>query len=279
MSEVASKEDRSDIDIDAFRQKVDRMEDSLASAGSDSGFDSRKPLRTPYQSDDSSFSGSDSKNAFKSDFGSGGNTFDRGLTAAKKEANQFNSGLSDAQKKFNEALAGVKKPNADGTFGSPSELLSTKPANDFKQALADTNAQLQSGLRSGIDAAKKNVGFDQSLAKVNQSLYDMNGQLTTGASRASKSVGDSVEAARQRFNSALGTVSDKAIEAAKSSKEFGGDLKDKIVAAASEFKPPLRGQDNSFKPAFSHAVDPVKAEAQNLLDKAKTKSGRIGLGI
>lgn len=284
----------SDIDIDEYRRKINEMENSLASAQSkmDVGSGSKpnlgsgskpnlgsgsKPIRKPYGDSASTFAST--TNDFKSDLNSGfksaGNSIDAGLKAAREKASTFGTNsLSDAQQKFN-AIAEVKAPESSGDFRSPADILSSKPANDFKQALANTQSQL----KSGIDSIKKNTGFDSTLGKVNKSLYDINGKLTTGALNTSNAVGNTAEAARQRFNSALGTISDGAIEAAKNSTEFGGSLKDKIVSAASELTPPIRGGDNSFKPAFKAAVDPVKTNAQNLFSQAKDRVGSLGSGF
>ncbi len=259
---------RNGIDIDEFRQKIDDLADA------------KQPLRKPYESANRAIA--KTANEFKSSFKGVGDTLDRGLSKAKQDFKSLESNtLSDAQNRFNAAIADVKKTTAgNNDFKSPSEFLSTKPANDFKAALAKTNAQLQSGFKQGVDTARKTVGgLDQSMAKVNKSLYDMNGNLTTSSTNATKQVASSVDAARERFSSALGTVSDKAIEAAKNSTEFGSDITNKIVAKANEFKPQLRGSDNSFKPAFSQSVDPIATEAKNLLDKAKQKVAGLGTGF
>ncbi|WP_238381195.1 hypothetical protein [Mariniblastus fucicola] len=279
-------QDRSDIDIDDYRRKIDAMKDGIASAEKELG-GSKKPLRKPYGGEstfgDSSF-GSNSfgnsagtfKSDFKADLAAAGNSIDQGFASAKEKASTFGSNsLSDAQQRFNDAVADTKKPFGNGDFRAPADVLSTAPSNEFKNALARTNSQLQ----TGIDNARKSAGLDSAAAKVNQSLYDMNGQLTTGGTNASKAIGNSVDAARQRFSNVMGTVSDRAIEAAKTSKDFGGGLKDKIVSAASEFKPPLRGEDNGFKPKFTRASDPVAAEAQELLNKAKDRVAGLGTGF
>lgn len=281
MTELAENSDRSSrngIDVDEYRRKIDRMTDGVA-RNSNSEFPTRKPTRSPYDSAESTFG--KAADSFKSSLSSTSKSFDQGFAAAKEKAKAFESDtLSAAQDQFNAAIADVKKPLGDNDFKSPSEFLSTKPANDFKNAIAKTNSQIQSGFKSGVDVAKKTVGgFDQSLTKVNKSLYDMNGNLTKGSAAATKSITGSVDAARQRFSSALGTVSDKAIEAAATSTELGGGLKDKIVAKANEFKPQLRGADNSFKSDFKATVDPVATEARNLLDKAKQKVAGLGTGF
>lgn len=287
-SEAPSTSEPSSIDIDEYRRKIDQMKDGIAATQNKLDFGSNKPSRTPYGSEEEVSFGGNASNAFKSDFKSDlkeatGNSLDRGFAAAKNKTDNL---LSDAQKQFNNAVADVKKPTGSNDFRSPADILSTKPSNEFKAALAKSNTQLNSKLGSlntqlnnKLNGQQNKGTFNPSLAKVNQSLYDMNGKLTTGAAEAAKSIGGSVEAARERFSNALGTVSDRAIEAAKTSKEFGGGIKDKIVAAASELKPPLRGGDNSFKPAFTQAADPVKAEAQNLLNKAKERVAGLGTGF
>ena len=139
----------SDIDIDEYRRKINEMENSLASAQSkmDVGSGSKpnlgsgsKPIRKPYGDSASTFAST--TNDFKSDLNSGfksaGNSIDAGLKAAREKASTFGTNsLSDAQQKFN-AIAEVKAPESSGDFRSPADILSSKPANDFKQALANT---------------------------------------------------------------------------------------------------------------------------------------------
>jgi len=280
LSELADLGQRNGIDIDDYRRKVDQMSDGIASAseglGSQQGFGSQQPLRAPY-----------GEGTFNSDLKSASNRIDGGLAAATEKAKTFgskaqnlgSSTLSDAQNRFNAAIADVKKPLGDNGFRAPKDILSTTPSNDFKKALADTGSQLKTGIESGINTARNNINLDANAGKINNSLYDMHGNLTSGASNASKSLTSSVDAARQRFGSALGTVSDKAIEAAKTSTEFGGNLKDKIVSAASELQPPLRGGDNSFKPAFNKTVEPLANKARNLIDNAKKDVAALGTGF
>ena len=275
-SELANLGDRNgiDIDMDEYNRKIDGLQDSVASAA-ESTF-GKEPLRSPYGSGNSGF-------GFPKDapgIGAAKNSIDQKLAAAKEKAQTFGTKpLSDAQNKFNAAIAGVKKPlDANTDFRSPKDILSTRPASEFKNAIAESNSQLKSGLESSLAAAKKNIALDNKLAKVNQSLYDMHGNLTTGGNAASKPVADTIDAARQRFGSAVSTVSDKAIEAAKTTTEFGGGFKDKVVAAASELQPPLRGGDNSFKPAFNKAVAPVANTANKIVESAKQTVAGLGSG-
>lgn len=277
--------DSSGIDIDEYRRKIDEMKDGIASTQNKIDF-GKKPLRSPYESGEvaADSTAGTFKSDFKSDFNTDlkeatGNSLDKGFAALEKAKQLGSNSRASAQNQFKDAMAEVKKSVGNNDFRAAANTLSTKPSNEFKQALANTNSQLSSKLESLSTKVQSGGGFDASMAKVNQSLYDMNGKLTTGASSGAKSIGDNVEAARQRFSSALGTVSDRAIEAAKSSTEFGGGIKDKIVAAASELKPPLRGGDNSFKPSFTRAADPVKAEAQSLLSKARERVAGLGTGF
>ena len=282
LSELANLGERNGVDIDQYRSKIDQMKGSIAALESqrDSQMGSQKPLRTPYG------------DTFKSDVQTAGNQIDKGFAAAAEKATGFGSQakssatntLSEAQNRFNAAISDVKKPlEGDNGFRAPKDLFSTKPANDFKKALADTGSQFKTGIQSGINSAKKNMAFDEKVGQVNKSLYDMHGNLTTDAKSASNtgsgSIGSTVEAARKRFGSALGTVSDKAIAAAKTSTEFGGDLKNKIVAAASEMQPPLRGNDNSFKPAFSKTLEQGANKARNLIGNAKKEVAGLGTGF
>ena len=305
---MISQKTSDEIDIDEYRRKIDAMEDQLAAA--QNKLDGKTPIRKPYGNDIASSGsgskpagsgtksmgsgtksmGSDSKSmgsgtkTFQSDFNtalkSSGNSIDAKLNAAKEKAGTFGgNSFPEAQKKFNSTVADVKAPTGRGDFRDPADIMSAKPSNDFKQALADTQSKIQ----SGIGAVKDN-GFKNPLAKVNQSLYDMNGQLTTGDGKPAKSivntVGNSVDAARERFSSALGTFSGKTAEAVENTQQFGGQFKDKIVQAAAELTPPLRGGgDNAFKPAFIPAADPVKAEAQTLLNKAKERVAGLGTGF
>ncbi len=252
----------SKVDIDDYQRKIDEIKSGIASTKNkmSESFESNKPIRTPY----------DGKG-----FGleQTGNSIDKGLAEAKEMGT---NSLSDAQQKFNSAVASVQQPaTSGGGFKSPSEILSTKPANDFKDTLAAANAKLKSGAKSTF----KEGGFNQSLAKVNQSLYDMNGQLRSGSGAVAKKTESTVDAARQRFSSALGSVGDRAKEATKSSTEFGANLKDKIVSAATEMKPTLPGGDNSFKPSFTRAADAVTSESQSLLSKAKERVSEMGGGF
>ena len=302
---MISQKTSDEIDIDEYRRKIDDMESKLAAAQNKLDF-GKTPTRKPYEIA-SSGSGSKSQGSGSKPSGSGtkpmgsgtktfntdlssalktsGNSIDAKLNAAKEKAGNFGSNsFAAAQQKFNSAVADVKTPTGRGDFRDPVDVMSTKPSNDFKQALADTQSKIQ----SGIEAAKDN-GFKNPLAKVNQSLYDINGKLTSGNGKPANSivntVGDSVDAARERFSSALGTVGDRTAEAAKNTQQFGGQFKDKIVQAAAELTPPLRGGDNSFKPAFIPAPDPVKTpdpiktKAQNLLSKAKERVAGLGTGF
>ena len=271
-SELATLGNRNGVDMDEYNRKIDGLKDSVASAA-ESTF-GKQPLRSPYGSDSSGF-------GFPKEapgLGAAQNSIDQKLAAAKEKAQTFGTKpLSDAQNQFNAAIAGVKKPlDANNDFRSPKDILATRPASDLKNALAGTSSQLKSGLESSLAAAKKNIALDEKLTKVNQSLYDMHGNLTTGGK--STPVADTVEAARQRFGSAVSTVSDKAIEAAKTTTEFGGGFKDKIVAAASELQPPLRGGDNSFKPAFNKAVAPIANKASNIVENARQTVAGLGSG-
>ena len=269
LGELADLGERNGIDVDDYRQKIDQMKNGIASVESQIG--SRAPLRTPYGEE------------FKSGLEATGNQIDKGFAAAKSfGAKTLESGskpLSDAQNRFNAAIADVKKPLEDNGFRAPKDILSTAPTNDFKKALADTGSQFKTGIESGINTAKKSIAFDEKVGKVNKSLYDMHGNLTSSTKSVPNSISNSVDAARERFSSAIGTVSDKAIAAAKTSTEFGGDLKSKIVAAASEMSPPLRGGDNSFKPTFSNALEDGANKARNLIDKAKKEVAGLGTGF
>ena len=261
-------------DVDDYQRKIDEIKNGIASTKNKmaESFGNNQPMRSPYGSNDSELE--DKSNSFKSDFQSAGNSIDERLARAKEMG--ANS-LSDAQKKFNAAVADTKQASFDGGggFKSPADILSTKPSNDFKNTLAEANAKLKASANSAL----KNSGLNQPLAKVNNTLYDMNGNLTNGASKISKTAESNVDAARQRFSSALGSVSDRAIGAAKSSKEFGGNLKDKIVSAAAEVTSPTRGGDNSFKPSFTRAAESANKGAQNLLGKAKEKVAGLGSGF
>ncbi len=260
---LAQKEDA--VDIDDYRRKIDEIKDGIASTKNkmDGTFGGNTPLRSPYGVGATELS--EAANNVKSDFKSAGNSIDQGFGRANE---LVSNSLSDAQKKFNSAVADVKTPSFEGGgFKAPADTLSTKSANNFKNTLADASSKL----KSGLNAATNGGGFKQS-------LYDMNGQLNSVATSSAGKVDSTVDAARQRFSNALGSVSDRAIEAAKSSSEFGGNLKDKFVAAASELTPPLGG-DNSFKPSFTRAADSVNADAQNLLNKGKESVAGLGGGF
>jgi hypothetical protein len=249
-------------DIDDYQRKIDEIKKGIASTKSkmSESLESNKPIRTPYGG---------------KGFGleEPGNSIDKRIAAAKEMGEKS---LSDAQKKFNSAVANLQQPaTSGGGFKSPSDILSTKPANDFKDTLAAANAKLKSGAKSTFSEG----GFNQSLAKVNQSLYDMNGQLRSGTGAVAAKTESTVDAARERFSSALGSVGDRAKEASKSSTEFGANLKDKIVSAANDIKTPLSGGDNSFKPSFTRAADAVATESQGLLSKAKERVAEIGGGF
>ena len=275
-------------DLDQRRSEIDSIKNGIAAAQRNLDIGSGNPIRKPYGNEEVSL-GSGSKSSgsgtkpFSSDFktamNSTGNSIDAKLEAAKSKSGSFvNNSLSDAQQKFNSAVADVKKPAGRGDFRSPADIMSTKPSNDFKQALAKT----QSNLQNSIATANKNNGFKNPLAKVNQSLYDMNGQLTTATTKtpeaAVNSVANSVDAARQRFNNALGSGSKSVapVEVASKPQPFGGQIKDKIASAASGLKTPtLGGGDNSFKSAAST----VKTGTQNLLGNAKDRVSTLGAGL
>ena len=265
--------------VDDYQRQIDEIKSGIAATERkfDGAINNNEPLRSPYDTGESKLA--EAANGFKSDFKSAGNSIDQRLNQAKElGANSFSS----AQQNFNAAVANTKQSLEGGGFKSPGDVLSTKPStsNNFKNALADVNKKVQ----SGFNTAANNVGLDKSIAKVNQSLYDMNGKLTTAAGGSStksveNTVENTVEAARQRFSSALGPVGNRVAEVARSSTEFGGNLKDKVVSAASELKPTFGGGDNSFKPSFSRATKSVNQEAQNLIGKAKESVAGLGGGF
>ena len=270
-SSIASN-DESEIDIDAYRKQIDQKMNAVQSAANEYA---RKNTRSPYSMDSDTVD--EVANDFQSGFNSAGKSLQKNLESSKDSLSQFGqNSLSDAQKRFNSAIAGAKKnPFASGNdngFKPPSEMFSTKPSDAAQQAIAKAKSAAQDGFNSTI----KKSGFDKSLANVNQSLYDMNGNLASAKSSFAKSAESKIDAARQRFSSALGTVGEGARDVVNSSTQLAGNLKDKIASAASDVTPPFGKTDNSFKPAFS---PDAQSRAQNVLGKAKDKVAGLASGF
>ena len=242
-----------DQSIASLSNAVREHTDKLASA---------TPTRTPYSAGESGIA--KATESLGGTFKATQDSLSRGLTQAKDKVQSLESGaIAKTQQGF------------DNGFKSPADL--RKASNDFKSAIAQKNETLKSDIASAVSGSGTKK-FDPSLAKVNKSLYDMHGNLASGAASSTKQMTDSVAQARQRFSSALGAVGNKTAEVAKGTTAFGGTLKDKIAAAASELKAPLTGEGGSFKPAFESA-DPATDQARGLLNKAKEKVAGLGTGF
>ena len=241
-----------DQSISQLSNAVREQSEKLASAN---------PVRTPYSSAESGIT--KAAESLGDGFKASQNSLARGLEDAKKKLPSFES----------KAVASAKG-GFDNGFKSAADLRSA--SNDLKTTLAQKSADLKSDIASAVSGTKK---FDPSLAKVNKSLYDMHGNLTSAAGSSTKTMTNSVDQARQRFSSALGSVGNKTMEVAKGSTEFGGDLKNKIAATASELKAPFSGENGSFKPAFKPAADPLTDQARGLLSQAKQKVAGLGTGF
>ena len=261
--------------VDQHRRQIDNLAQGIASKSSSL---SSSPLRSPYP--------------------------EAGASVAKT-AQDLKASLNSARgKSIDQGLAAVTEKlqaSAPKGFKTLKESLPKPSSNQFEAALAQTNSQLQSKLtaakssgsntkntfaaaakksgsatKDSFAAAVKNSGSatKNSLAKVNNSLYDARGNLT---SRTKTTIG-SIDQARQRFTSALGSAGDKAaLAAAKPSNDFAGALKDKLASTASTIKAPLSG--GSFNPPVKAAVDPLANQSRALLDRAKAKVAGLGTGF
>lgn len=233
----------SEVDLDAVREKINNKYDSaMGSLASQNG----KPLRNPYAMEDAKPSGSTSGFAGSGNAGLGNAGSGNAGSGNFAKADQK---LSQAQNQFNAALGGVK--DASSSFKSSSDSLAASANEGFK----------------GLSNSAKS-GFDNSMAQVNNALYDSKGNLTTGVSDANAFANSALKSteksARDHFNDAIGSVASGAKEAANSSTEFAGSLKNKIASATGGFKPPAfnaaaaQSGGNAFKPVgFGAAVSKV----------------------
>jgi hypothetical protein len=226
------------VDLDAIRNKIDskyeNARNSIASNGDDK-------FRRPFGVDSSgaSMSGQSSFISATEGFRSAANDFQKSGSAT----------LNEAQNQFNAAIAGVKESTSG--FKSPAETLSKSADEGFQ------------GLKNSAQSK-----FDSSLAKVNKSLYDSQGNLTTKASNAFKG-------AQEKLNQTIGSVAANAKGA-----------KDKFASAASGFKVPAfkpadSTTDNGFKKpgGIGAAVSKVSQKASDLLAKATDTAKEAASGF
>jgi len=251
------------LNVDLQRTQIDQLAAGIANKPSSLN---SSPLRTPYPDVESTVANTAQNLKAKLD-AARGNSIDQSLAAV------------------------TEKLQASGSATKPvAAPLPKKSANEFEAALAQTNSQLQTKLASAQSSgsatkssgsATKSSGSNtkssgsatkNSLAKVNNSLYDNRGNLTGGK----KPIG-SLDSARQRFSSAFGSVGDRAKVAANSATNFGGELKNKVAAAASTVTAPLSG--GSFNPPIKAALDPAAAQGKALLDRAKSRVAGLGTGF
>ena len=258
--------DSKGIDIDQYRRQIDQRMDDIQNKVE--GFASKGSKRSPYSLDDSSSS--------ESNGGFGGGSFKSNDRFASNGSfsSDAQAGQSDAQKRFSASVANLEKPSVTeertGGFKSPREMFSTDPPAAVQGAIAKAKNDLDSGFKSTVDGS----GFKSSLAKVNNSLYDMNGNLTSATKNVGKAAERTFDATRQKLNQAIGSMSDGAREVAKSSEQFAGKLKNQFSSATAKVVPSF-GSGNAFKSPFSAGKSSVDAG----LKKAESKVAGVNSGF
>ena len=251
--QIAESDNRG-IDIDRYRHEIDQKIDDIQKAVD--GYASNGTTRSPYSMDESG--DSDSVASF-----GGGSFKSSNFGSSDGFSTSAANGLSDAQKKFNAAIAGVEKSTANedsrSGFKSPSELFSTDPSADVQNSIAKAKSDV-------------NSGFKSSLAKVNNSLYDMNGNLTSATQNVGKTAENTIDVARQKFSKALGSMTEGARDVAKSSEQIAGKLKERLASATAAV--PTLGS-STFKSPFSSN----KSTAEEGIRKSESNVAGVNSGF